>query len=110
MHALSVQLDDVHRQTAGRGDGYRYFSKSALVVCFVARPGHTYEARPVYAGQSWRPGIVDESRAELVRSWVVDSPAGTMHDGERERRERMTIGHCLNDVAVATVGDGRPKC
>ncbi len=43
MHALSVQLDDVHRQTAGSGDGYRYFSKAALVVCFVAHPGHTYE-------------------------------------------------------------------
>jgi hypothetical protein len=81
MHALSVQLDDVHRQTAGSGDGYRYFSKNALVVCFVAHPGHTYEARPVYAGRSWRPEIVDESRAELVKSWVVDSPAGRCTTG-----------------------------
>src|SRR5580698_4991625 len=75
MHALSVQLDDVHRQTAGSSDGYRYFSKAALIVCFVALPGHTYEARPIYSWRSWRPEIVDESRAELVRSWVIDSPA-----------------------------------
>lgn len=81
MHALSVQLDDSHRQSAGRSDGYRYFSRGAQVVCFVAHAGHTYEARPVYAGRSWRPEIVDESRAELVRSWVVDSPAGRCTTG-----------------------------
>ena len=88
MHALSVRLDDSHRQTAGSSDGYRYFSMGAVVVCFVAHAGHTYEARPVYAGRSWRPEIVDESRAELVRSWVVDSPAGRCTTGSgRERTE-----------------------
>jgi hypothetical protein len=74
-HALSVKLDD-YRPETGYGDGFLYCSDGSLVVCFVALPGHTYQTRPVYSGSLWRPEIVDETRAELVRSWVVYSLAG----------------------------------
>ena len=46
-HGLAVRLeDDV--------PGWRLYSVRSLVVCFVARPGHTYATRPVYAGRIWR--------------------------------------------------------
>jgi hypothetical protein len=74
-HALAVKLDDVHRQNAASTDGFRYFSDAPVVACFTARPGHAYQARPVYAGRRWRPEIIDETLAQTVRSWELD-PGG----------------------------------
>jgi hypothetical protein len=73
-HALGVKLSDDHRHTVA-GDGYHYFTRYSLFVCFVAYPGHTYLTRPVYSGRTWRPEIVDENRAELIKIWMVESAA-----------------------------------
>jgi len=73
LHALWVALDDRHSPA---GPGWRAYSVRSLVVCFAAHAGHAYRARPVYAGRQWRPEIVDETRAELVRSWEIDPHVG----------------------------------
>jgi len=86
-HALGVKLSDDHRQSAMAADGYHYFSRYALFVCFVARPGHTYLTRPAYSGRTWRPEIVDENRAELVKSWMVDSAAGGCSPNEKTQTD-----------------------
>lgn len=78
-HALAVRLYDDKRNGIA-SDGYHYSSKYSLIVCFVARPGHTYLARPVYSGRTWRPELVDESRAELIKVRVIDGPAAGCAD------------------------------
>jgi hypothetical protein len=43
-------------------------STGSLGVCFVARAGHTYTVRPVYAQGTWRPEIIDQNTTERVRT------------------------------------------
>ena len=54
--------------------GGRLYSVRSLVVCFVARPGHAYAARPVYAGPTWRIELIDETLAETAKVWRAGDP------------------------------------
>jgi hypothetical protein len=66
-HGLAVKLDD-------DVPGWHLYSVHSLVVCFVARPGHAYAARPVYAGPTWRIELIDETLAERAKAWIVGDP------------------------------------
>jgi hypothetical protein len=67
LRALLVRLSDDHPITASNDWTVRT-SQEAISVCFVARPGHTYTARPVYAHKAWRAEIIDQNTAERVRT------------------------------------------
>ena len=65
-------LPGAHRLEMYMSDGYMRgvmrTSRLTLSVCFVAKPGHAYLARPVYAGPFVRPQIIDENVTYPVAS------------------------------------------
>jgi hypothetical protein len=66
LRALQVRLSDDHPNDMTRLTNRS--STESVGVCFVARAGHTYTARPVYAEGTWRAEIIDQTTTERVRT------------------------------------------
>jgi hypothetical protein len=45
-----------------------YYSRGPLVVCFDARAGRIYRARPLMAHRRWEPEIIDTTNQTVVRT------------------------------------------
>jgi len=66
---LSLRLDDAQAPSDVATAAYSHrTSRSEVSLCFVAKAGHRYVARPNYDDQAWRAEIVDQTIAELVTS------------------------------------------
>jgi len=65
LRVLSLKLSD-HHPVNPNNDWLRRTSQESVAVCFIARRGHTYTARPVYAGKTWRGEIIDQQTTERV--------------------------------------------
>ena len=62
---LTVRLDDEKAPSQVLAVSHRT-SRSEVAVCFVAKAGHRYVARPNYDDQAWRAEIVDQTITEMV--------------------------------------------
>jgi hypothetical protein len=91
LRALRVRLLDDHPHSMIRLTIRS--STKPVRVCFVARAGHTYTTRPVYAGATWRPEIIDQNTAERVRTDGFDqaNEQCAEQDGGYEQHHRAPI-------------------
>ena len=53
--------------------GIGRYSKNAIAVCFTARAGHVYLARPVYHDATWHPEIIDENVTRAIATTATST-------------------------------------
>jgi hypothetical protein len=76
VHAVSLRLNDRHPVSGDRSTWVARGSKDQYAVCFMARGGHAYLLRPVYASKrSWRPEVIDENTTQLISAKVTSAVA-----------------------------------
>lgn len=64
-HALGIRLQDHERAVMAD----EVLSAQPIVLCFEARAGRSYLARPAVVGlENWRPEIIDLDRQQVVKS------------------------------------------